>query len=93
MAAREQHTYRILIIEDNDGDLILLREALRSVQLPCEIVTFTDGERALQHIREIASSESTPKPDAVLLDMHLPMLEGATLLEAMRSSPFSIAPQ
>jgi CheY-like chemotaxis protein len=88
MANQQQRPPRILIIEDNDGDVMLLREALRTAKLACEVVAFSNGEEALQHVRDAATLESAPKPDAVLLDMHLPMLEGTAVLEVMRASPF-----
>ena len=78
LAAQPERVYRILIIDDNDGDILLLRQALRSAGLACEFVAFTDGEDALRHLSETAASQDEQKPDAVLLDMHLPKLEGTT---------------
>jgi PleD family two-component response regulator len=46
-AAKSEQVYKILIIEDNEGDIMLLREALRSAELVCDVVAFTGGEDAL----------------------------------------------
>lgn len=79
---------RILVIEDNTGDLYLIRQAFLSAGIDCEIVTFSDGEKALRYVQEIANTEDMPKPDLVLLDLHLPKLDSTDILRTMRESRF-----
>jgi CheY-like chemotaxis protein len=80
--------YRILVIEDNAGDLYLLNQAFSSVGLRCELTAFSDGEEALRHVRTTGSTEGLVQPDLVLLDLHLPKIDGTTILQEIRVSPF-----
>lgn len=76
--------YRILIVDDNDGDILLLREALGSAGLLYKAITFTDGEKALRYVRDDIDPE---RPiDLVLLDMHLTRMEGTAILAAIRGN-------
>ena len=54
--------YKILIVEDNDGDPLLLRKALQSARLADDVVAFRDGEEALRYLRELENADA-PAPD------------------------------
>lgn len=73
-AARE-----LLCVEDNLGDLRLLREALDVLQLPHRLHHAGDGEQALAYLRR-AQAGQEPWPDAVLLDLNLPRKSGMEVL-------------
>jgi len=74
----------VLLAEDNPGDVILIREALRSAGFEFELTVQQDGERMLSHIEMIDKGEKTC-PDVVLLDLNLPKTSGHALLERMRA--------
>ena len=80
----ENEVYKILIVEDNEGDTLLLRKALLWARFPHEVVAFRDGEEALRYLRELENAEA-PAPDLVVLDMHLGKVDGPTILAAIRS--------
>jgi DNA-binding response OmpR family regulator len=68
-------THRLLIVDDEP----LLREVYQTIlgeALPCEILTANDGLEGL----EIARSQ---RPDVILLDVHLPNMDGMTLLQRL----------
>ena len=75
----------VLLAEDNPGDVILIREALKEVGFDFELTVQNDGERMLSHIDRIDNGE-LGCPDLVLLDLNLPKAGGHTLLERMRAS-------
>jgi CheY-like chemotaxis protein len=77
---------KILIVDDNDGDILLLREAFRAAGLEYDVVAFTDGEEALRHLEAAAGPGSGQVFDLVFLDMHLPKMEGTVILAAIRAS-------
>lgn len=74
--ARHPH---VLVVED-DRDI---REALTDVidGQGLAVTAARDGVEALAALRE------GPPPSAVFLDKHMPRLDGAAVLEAMRSDP------
>ena len=73
----------VLLVEDNAGDVLLTREALRTAEVTCELSTAGDGEAALAHLR----GERAVLSDLVLCDLNLPRRDGRELLEDMRRDP------
>jgi CheY-like chemotaxis protein len=76
----------ILLIEDNPADAFLIREALRTHAVVCQLRWFSDSEEAVIHIEHFGPSQ-TP-PDLVLLDLHLPKLDGKEVLGHIRRNPW-----
>lgn len=73
----------ILLVEDNPGDARLAREALREAGLWHRLTLATDGEAALACLRREGAHAAGPRPDLVLLDLHLPRRDGWEVLRAM----------
>jgi CheY-like chemotaxis protein len=72
---------RLLIIEDNPGDVTLLGLALTRAEVNCEVSVIEDGGAALEFVRQHEPSV----PDLVILDLNLPKADGREVLSAMRS--------
>ncbi|MEO8403048.1 MAG: response regulator [Chitinophagaceae bacterium] len=70
---------KILLVEDNEGDIILTKEALKEGKLKNEIVVARDGEAALELLANTAVL-----PDLILLDINLPKLNGLEVLAAIK---------
>jgi two-component system, chemotaxis family, response regulator Rcp1 len=77
---------KVLLAEDNPGDVYLVREALVLEKLEFELLVQSDGEQMYDFIRRIDEG-AAPCPDVVLLDLNLPRHSGASLLRRMRESP------
>jgi CheY-like chemotaxis protein len=78
---------RILLAEDNDGDVFLVRRALEKKGLLHELVVAHNGEEALGWLdghSGVAMRGSAP--DLILLDLNLPRIDGAQLLSHIRKS-------
>lgn len=75
----------ILLVEDNAGDVVLIRHALASRQVPVNLHIAPDGEQALRML-----SHSGFKPDLIIQDLHLPKISGAALLERWRSADLRV---
>ena len=79
---------RILIVEDNRGDVLLVEVALREAGLRFELIHLADGEKAVNYLRKIATgSNGDLSLDLVLLDLNLPKRDGWEVLEELRSVP------
>src|SRR6516164_2377202 len=77
---------RILLAEDNPGDIWLVREALRQHEIKCELEVVSDGEKMLSFIQSLDLNANLPCPDLLLLDLHLPKRDGIEVLVHLRSS-------
>lgn len=73
---------QIFIVEDNLGDVLLVREALKESSLRFELKHAADGEEAIRAI-----SRDRIRPDLVLLDINLPKRDGWEVLNELRSNP------
>lgn len=69
----------VLLVEDNPGDVELVREAV--VDLGVALSVVQDGEQALAYLRRLPPFDRTALPQLVLLDLKLPRLGGLEVLE------------
>jgi DNA-binding response OmpR family regulator len=76
--------HRLLIIEDNDGDVFLIKRALQENNIPAEVTVCSDGEAA---VRTLNSLEIENPPDAIIIDLALPKLDGLDVLRKILHRP------
>lgn len=74
----------VLIIEDNPGDVRLMREALRGFQPPALIHVAETGQDALRYLWHEGEPSETPRPDLIFLDFNLPKLDARDLLRQIK---------
>jgi CheY-like chemotaxis protein len=86
MAIPNPQPPRIVVIEDNPADVMLLRHALDEANESYNLEVFSDGAAALRFVSEQATNNSED-PCLVILDLHLPRYEGTEILEAIRGHP------
>ncbi|WP_226006737.1 response regulator [Natrinema salinisoli] len=75
----------LLLVEDNPGDVRLIKEAFKSAGFATTFHTVSDGDAALEFLRERAATEIGP--DLILLDLNLPKTSGFEVLEGVRDDP------
>jgi chemotaxis family two-component system response regulator Rcp1 len=75
---------RILVIEDNPADVLLLREACNSEGLEYEFTTLVDGEEARAFLRREGKYHAVLPPNLILLDMNVPKADSVEILEEIR---------
>jgi two-component system, chemotaxis family, response regulator Rcp1 len=75
---------RILVVEDNPGDVRLIREALLAGGIGHQLSVVGDGEAALEFLRHQGAHAAALRPDLVLLDLNLPRLDGRAVLRAIK---------
>jgi two-component system, chemotaxis family, response regulator Rcp1 len=77
----------ILLVEDNEGDVQLTREALERAKVRNNLHVANDGVEAMDFLRRKNGHASAPRPDLVLLDLNLPNMDGREVLQEMKSDP------
>ena len=75
----------ILLVEDNEDDIVLTRRALARNKIRNPVVIARDGEEALELL--LGTNGKGVKPAVVLLDLHLPKVDGLSVLKALRADP------
>ena len=82
----ERTSKQIVLAEDNAADVLLVREALRSHQIECDLQVIADGEEVFAFIDRLDADGKIPCPDLLLLDLNLPRRDGAEILTRLRAS-------
>lgn len=78
---------RILLVEDDLGDIRLTREALRENQLTYELSIVRDGEAAIAFLRNQGEFAHEPRPNIIVLDLNLPRKDGREVLQEIKADP------
>lgn len=78
-----QKEVKIMMVEDNPGDVELTREALRSSKLTNELEVYDTGQAALAAL--FHQIHAGGLPDLILLDLNLPGLSGTEVLKQIKS--------
>jgi len=76
----------ILLVEDNEGDVLLTTEALLESSLPLQIHHAKDGWEALQYLKKNNGYSKEIMPDLILLDINLPKVNGHEVLHFIKSN-------
>ncbi|MEY4940951.1 MAG: hypothetical protein RIQ93_2686 [Verrucomicrobiota bacterium] len=75
----------ILIVDDDEGHAILIRENLETAGVPNRIVHFQDGQAVLDFF---AARRPTPQSSyVVLLDIRMPKVDGIEVLRRLKANP------
>lgn len=70
----------ILLVDDNEDDVYLTREAFDSARLRVHLNHVDNGVKCLQYLRKEEPYALALTPDLVLLDMHMPLMDGHDVL-------------
>jgi CheY-like chemotaxis protein len=76
----------LLVVEDNPGDVRLIKEALRESALDLTILVAADGYQALEQMSHWEKENPVKKPDLIFLDLNLPRLSGGELLVSLKGN-------
>lgn len=77
----------VLLVEDNDDDAFLTREGIAEAGLHLELHRVTDGLECLEFLRKQGRHHSAPRPDLILLDLNLPVMDGRAVLVHKEGDP------
>lgn len=73
--------YRILVVDDNPGDLTLLSEAIQEAGVPIRMTACSDAAQALSRVGD------RPAYDLILSDINMPGMNGIELVKALAAMP------
>lgn len=82
---------RILVVEDNPDDEMLILRALKKCDVSEVIDVARDGEQAINYIKDVGlggGGKTKECPDLIILDLKLPKIEGLSVLETIRRNNF-----
>jgi DNA-binding response OmpR family regulator len=75
----------ILLVEDDDGHRLLIRESLRAAGIINELVEVGDGQQALDYLARCEPNGcGAARPGLILLDIKLPKQDGFSVLAAIK---------
>src|SRR6266700_2764424 len=86
MSDKKPNPARIVLVEDNPGDVLLLRLALDQHDPNYTLEVLRDGAEAIRFVREQWTT-TEPEPCVIVLDWHLPKHDGKSVLQSIRSAP------
>ena len=87
MAERGASQPLVLLIEDDPGEVMMIREAFEESKQHCELYAVSDGEQALNFLRRTAAFTKAPRPGLILLDLSLPGRDGLEILAEVKADP------
>ena len=78
---------RILLVEDNPGEVRLTQEAMKDCRINNKISVARDGEEALAFLHREGPYAGEERPDLILLDLNLPKKDGRQVLAEIKADP------
>ncbi len=87
MLAEAVRPIEVLLVEDDEGDVLMTREALKEGKVLNRLNVVGDGVEALAYLRREQGYTDVTRPDLVLLDLNLPKRDGRQVLADVKTDP------
>ncbi len=81
----KKNEIRILLVEDNEGDILLTLEALKEARIGNEVDVVKDGDKAIQFLKKEKEFKDARTPELILLDINLPRMDGFEVLSIIKN--------
>ncbi len=87
---RQNSVFTILMADDDEDDCLLVESAFQEMDVAHELRFVGDGEELLDYLfneGDFADSEKYPRPNLILLDLNMPLIDGREALARIKSDP------
>ncbi|AFL85137.1 CheY-like receiver domain-containing protein [Belliella baltica DSM 15883] len=78
---------QILLVEDNEGDILLITEALEEGKILHDLQVSKDGHQAISLLTKKGEYKHVATPDIIFLDINLPKKNGHEVLKYIKNDP------
>lgn len=76
----------ILLVEDNEGDILLTIDAFEEGRISNKISVVRDGNEAIDFLKQSGKYVNRELPDLILLDINLPKKNGHEVLSFIKNT-------
>ncbi len=74
----------ILIVEDNESDMLLMKEAIKGTAMQNSLFTVSSADEALAFLNKEGDFKECPRPDLIFMDLNMPGISGLDLLKTLK---------
>lgn len=82
----ETNLIHILLVEDNEGDILLTKEAFEDAKIINELSVVRDGKEAIDFLSKVGKYDNVTTPNLILLDINLPKKNGHEVLNFIKEN-------
>ena len=80
--------FQILLVEDNEGDILMTSESIQEYDPACRIEVARNGQDAIEKLQSYIDDPLLKKPDIILLDINLPRKNGHEVVAFIKNQPW-----
>jgi two-component system response regulator len=87
LAHKMDRAIKVLLVEDNLGDVTLIKEVFKTSKRTIQLDRAKDGQEALEYLKGGGRFPGASHPDLILLDLNMPKMSGQEVLAEIKSDP------